>query len=81
MSIVAASLSWIPLALGVTITNSTLPSGREMVPYSASLGASGGTAPYTWSVKPPVVAWGNGEYDAGRNQNGGSEIEIENSAK
>lgn len=34
----------------LTITTSSLPSGTVGVAYSASLQASGGTPPYTWSV-------------------------------
>jgi hypothetical protein len=34
----------------VCITTTTLPSGTEHVPYSATLAAVGGTPPYTWSV-------------------------------
>ena len=33
----------------VTITTTTLPDGTVKVPYSATLTATGGTAPYTWS--------------------------------
>ena len=32
------------------ITTSSLPAGQAQVPYAAQLGASGGTAPYSWSV-------------------------------
>lgn len=34
----------------ITITPSTLPSGTRLVPYSQQLAASGGTAPYTYSL-------------------------------
>ncbi len=34
----------------VTITTTSLPNGALTAPYSATLGASGGTAPYTWSA-------------------------------
>jgi parallel beta-helix repeat protein len=34
----------------VTVTSGILPSGVVSTPYSASLGATGGTAPYTWSI-------------------------------
>jgi len=51
----------LPLAVGVAclaplatyaidITTSTMPSGMEMVPYNATLQATNGTPPYTWSV-------------------------------
>ncbi|MGB8771035.1 MAG: Ig domain-containing protein, partial [Candidatus Korobacteraceae bacterium] len=33
----------------LVITTTQLPSGTVLVPYSATLGASGGTPPYTWS--------------------------------
>jgi len=33
-----------------TITTSSLPNGQEGLAYSSSLAASGGTAPYSWSV-------------------------------
>jgi hypothetical protein len=40
----------------VTITTSSLPPGVDGTPYSATLTASGGTAPYKWSVagSPPL---------------------------
>jgi PKD repeat protein len=34
----------------LTITTKSLPGGKVSVPYSATLTASGGTQPYTWSV-------------------------------
>ena len=34
----------------LSITNSTLPSAREGMAYMASLNATGGTAPYHWSI-------------------------------
>ena len=43
----SASLTVTPAPL--TITTASLPGGTQLVPYSASLGASGGTPPYTWS--------------------------------
>jgi hypothetical protein len=36
----------------LTITTASLPGGTQLVPYSASLAASGGTPPYTWSNPP-----------------------------
>jgi hypothetical protein len=42
--------------LGITVFQSqltiggTLPAGQEGVPYNSSLAASGGVAPYTWSI-------------------------------
>jgi hypothetical protein len=35
---------------GLVITTTQLPSGTVDVPYEATLGASGGTPPYTWSI-------------------------------
>ncbi len=35
---------------GVSVTTSSLPSGQVSSSYSATLAASGGTAPYTWSI-------------------------------
>ncbi|HUI84463.1 MAG TPA: Ig domain-containing protein [Candidatus Binatia bacterium] len=32
------------------ITTTTLPNGQVSVPYNATLGATGGTPPYTWSI-------------------------------
>ena len=40
----------------VTITTKSLPEGKENEPYAATLAASGGTAPYTWSVTPAFPA-------------------------
>jgi hypothetical protein len=44
----------------VCITTTTVPSGTQHVPYSATLAAVGGTAPYTWSLAsgslPPGLA-------------------------
>lgn len=34
----------------LSLTTPTLPSGTVNQPYSFQLGASGGTAPYTWSA-------------------------------
>ncbi len=38
----------------LTITTSSLPSGRRNQPYADTLEASGGLPPYTWSVTPPL---------------------------
>ncbi len=34
----------------LTISNSSLPNGTVGVPYTATLGATGGVSPYTWTV-------------------------------
>lgn len=39
-----------PPTAAPTITTTALPTAQVGVPYSVSLGASGGTAPYTWSA-------------------------------
>ncbi len=46
----ASAASNAVVASPVTITTTSLPNGVPGQPYSASLQASGGTAPYTWSV-------------------------------
>ena len=40
----------IPIAPALTVTTTSLPSGTEGLPYSATIAASGGFEPYTWSV-------------------------------
>ena len=45
----AATLTVNP-APSLQITTTSLPSGQVQTPYSASLQATGGTPPYTWSV-------------------------------
>src|SRR5262249_45613689 len=35
---------------GITITNADLPNGTVGAAYAATMAASGGTAPYTWSI-------------------------------
>lgn len=43
-----------PLPLSITTTSSQLPAGSENVAYTATnLSATGGVAPYTWSVVSP----------------------------
>ena len=43
------------LDLPLEITTELLPSGMEMVPYSACLRATNGILPYKWSVKEGIV--------------------------
>ena len=50
------SLTIAPSALAVTTTS--LPTGEVGVAYSATLGASGGTPPYQWSIKTGALAAG-----------------------
>jgi hypothetical protein len=40
----------------LTITTNSLPDGKRNQVYAATLAASGGTIPYTWSVTPPLPA-------------------------
>jgi hypothetical protein len=40
-----------PAPVPLSITTSSLPSGTEGVAYSAQLSATGGTAPYTWTIQ------------------------------
>jgi hypothetical protein len=48
----------------VSITTTSLPGGVELIPYSQTLSASGGTAPYTWAITsgslPPGLALSSG---------------------
>ncbi len=46
----AATLTVTPAGLVSITTTSPLPPGMVITPYSATLAASGGTPPYTWSV-------------------------------
>ena len=43
------------------IVTTILPTGMEMVDYSAILQASNGVPSYTWSIMPNLVAWGANE--------------------
>ncbi len=47
-----------PSATTVTIETTSLASGTVHVTYAASLLATGGTAPYTWSVSPGTLPTG-----------------------
>jgi len=40
------------------ITTANLPSGQQQVAYQASLSSSGGTAPYSWSIKSGALPVG-----------------------
>ncbi|HZS56748.1 MAG TPA: putative Ig domain-containing protein, partial [Bryobacteraceae bacterium] len=40
----------ISIIAGLTITTTALPNGTSGIPYSASVAAQSGTAPYTWSI-------------------------------
>jgi hypothetical protein len=40
----------------LTITTTSLPNGKRNQAYTATLAASGGTIPYTWSVTPALPA-------------------------
>jgi uncharacterized repeat protein (TIGR03803 family) len=53
----SASLS-ITIEGVASITTLSLPGGTVQVPYSATLAASGGVAPYTWSVTAGVLPAG-----------------------
>jgi len=44
----------------VVITTTSLPSGKTGVAYSATLAATGGTAPYTWSIAAGLLPAGVG---------------------
>jgi hypothetical protein len=43
---------------GLTISTSSLPNGKVGTAYSQSLGASGGTTPYTWSISSGTLPSG-----------------------
>lgn len=60
----AATLT-VTAASSVQITTSSLPNGQVQVAYSATLQATGGTTPYTWSVS-------NGSLPAGLTLTGSS---------
>ena len=57
----SASLSITIAGSALTVTTTSLPTGAVGSPYSVTLGASGGTAPYTWTetsggALPPGLA-------------------------
>jgi hypothetical protein len=47
-----------PPVTPLSITTTTLPSGQTAVAYSTTLAATGGTAPYSWSVKTGTLPAG-----------------------
>jgi hypothetical protein len=53
----------------LVITTTQLPAGTVNVPYSATLGASGGTPPYAWSIVP-----GSGTLPIGLSLDGASGV-------
>ena len=46
----SANLSLTVVSFGLTLTTSFLPDGQVGSPYSTTLSAAGGTAPYTWTL-------------------------------
>ena len=46
----SANLSLTVVAFGIRITTNFLPDGQVGSPYSTTLSAAGGTAPYTWTL-------------------------------
>ena len=52
----SASISVVPASTsGLSVTTTTLPAGTTGNAYSATLAATGGKAPYTWSVSTGVL--------------------------
>ena len=47
-----------PPVTPLSITTTSLPSGQTAVAYNTTLGATGGTAPYSWSVKSGTLPAG-----------------------
>src|ERR1019366_3096223 len=64
------------IAAALVITSVTLPNGTAETPYSATLSATGGGAPYSWSVVsgdlPPDVTLASGGTFAGTPSTAGS---------
>lgn len=48
----------LPINSGITITTTTLPNGQAQQPYSQTLGATGGTPPYTWAISAGTLPFG-----------------------
>lgn len=59
-STATANLSITVVQGTIVITTQTLPNGTQNVPYSATLGAAGGTPPYTWSTSSGTLPDGLG---------------------
>ncbi len=61
-STASKSFSVVVTALPLTITTTSLPNGTVQGVYTASLAASGGVAPYTWSATgvPPGLSFSSG---------------------
>jgi hypothetical protein len=62
----------------LSVTTTSLPSGQTTVAYSATLSATGGTPPYSWSVKtgtlPAGLSLSTGGVMAGKPNTAGAEI-------
>ena len=54
----SAAFSLVIAPATLTITSSTLPSGTQSESYSQSVQATGGTAPYTWSISSGALPAG-----------------------
>ena len=54
----SAAFSLVIAPATLTITSSTLPSGTQSASYSQSVQATGGTAPYTWSISSGALPAG-----------------------
>ena len=59
----ASKLLSIPINTALTITTLSVPGGTQGTSYNFNLGASGGVAPYTWTLVTP----GTGSLPAGMN--------------
>ena len=46
------------VAVPLTVTTTSLPSGTQLASYSATLAATGGTPPYTWSISSGTLPSG-----------------------
>ncbi len=68
-----------PLSNPLVISTSSLPAGAVGAPYSASLGASGGTPPYTWSATglPPGLALSSNQIGGTPTQAGSFPVSVQ----